>query len=378
MHGAPRAAVETFHGNGGLRVEQGTVHVLAAFDVAPYIDLAECERRVMAGTDRKHIARKRRALEYFEYRPAPLRIAHETEVIQVGRHETVPTADLVVYDFGAISVGYTIPFQGDLTELAALSSEIYDSQLLPQAARHVVEGIIGALGGSTRGFRVADVVEDYVIFHVRAFGQPVTNEQLALDQAEAIARILRAEDGPLSSQEVEDATSHRIAFTSADLAVLDWNATLLYGQDVEDLRTVIEFANVQLLEMRYLDRQLDDALEESYSMVSRRRQLFKPLLHPYRKDARRIARLQVDAAILFERVTNALKVFGEEYLARVYRMTATRLHLAAWDVSAIRKLGTLDSIYMKLSDESAARRLEILEWIIVALIAASIALPLLT
>jgi len=378
MLDAARAPAETSHGDSLLHVEQGTVHVLAAFDVAPYIDLAESERLVMAGTDRKHITRKRRALEYFEYRPAPLRIAHETEAIQVGRHGTLPTVDLVVYDFGAITVAYAIPFQGDLAELAALSAEIYDSQLLPQAARRVVEGIIAALDGSTRGFRVADVVEDYVIFHVREFDRPVTNEQLASDHAEGIARILRAEDGPLSAQEVEDATSHRIAFTSSDLAVLDWNATLLYGHDMEDLRTVIEFANVQLLEMRFLDRQLDDALEESYGMVSRRRQLFKPLLHPYRKDARRIARLQVDAAILFERVTNALKVFGEEYLARVYRMTATRLHLAAWDVSAIRKLGTLDSIYMKLSDESAARRLEILEWIIVALIAASIALPFLT
>ncbi len=206
----------------------------------------------------------------------------------------------------------------------------------------------------------------------------MTNEDLATDQAGGIARILRAEDGPLSAQEVEDATSHRIAFTKSDLAVLDWNATVLYGHDVEDLRTVIEFANVQLLEMRFLDRQLDDALEESYGLVSRRRQVFSSLLRSYRKDARRIARLQVDTAILFERVTNALKVFGEEYLGRIYRLTAQRLQLAAWDVSAIRKLGTLDSIYAKLSDEAAARRLEILEWIIVALIAASIALPFLT
>jgi hypothetical protein len=374
---APPEEVGT-HQSGGLRVEVGAVHVLSAFDVAPYIDLAECERRVMAGTYRQHITRKRRALEYFEYRPAPLRIAQSTDAIDVGRHRTLPTVDVVFYDFGAISVVHTIPFQGDLAELAGLSAEIYDSQLLPQAARQLVEGIIGTLGDSARGFRLADVVEDYVIFHVSEFDRPLTNEDLATDQAGGIARILRAEDGPLSAQEVEDATSHRIAFTKSDLAVLDWNATVLYGHDVEDLRTVIEFANVQLLEMRFLDRQLDDALEESYGLVSRRRQVFSSLLRSYRKDARRIARLQVDTAILFERVTNALKVFGEEYLGRIYRLTAQRLQLAAWDVSAIRKLGTLDSIYAKLSDEAAARRLEILEWIIVALIAASIALPFLT
>jgi hypothetical protein len=126
---APPEEVGT-HQSGGLRVEVGAVHVLSAFDVAPYIDLAECERRVMAGTYRQHITRKRRALEYFEYRPAPLRIAQSTDAIDVGRHRTLPTVDVVFYDFGAISVVHTIPFQGDLAELAGLSAEIYDSQLL--------------------------------------------------------------------------------------------------------------------------------------------------------------------------------------------------------------------------------------------------------
>lgn len=57
------------------------------------------------------------------------------------------------------------------------------------------------------------------------------------------------------------------------------------------------------------------------------------------------------------------------------RSTAQRLQLAAWDGSALRKLATLESIYQKLTDEVAARRLEILEWIIVILIAVSIVLP---
>lgn len=377
MGWAPAAEVEVRQPD-GLRVVRGAVHVLVAFDVAPYIDLAECERRVMADADRQHITGKRRAVEYFAYRPAPLRIAQTSEAVLVGRHLSLPSVDVVFYDFGAISLVHTIPFQGELAELAALSDEIYESQSLSQASRRLVEGMIESLGESARGFRVADVVEDYVIFHIREFDRQVSGDELATGQAQEIARILRAEAGPLSAEEVEDATSCRIAFTGSDLAVLDWNATLLYGTDVEDLRTVIEFANIQLLEMRFLDRQLDDALEESYGLVTRRRQAFASLLQSYRKDARRIARLQVDAAIVFERVTNALKVFGEEYLGRIYRLTAQRLQLAAWDESAIRKLGTLDSIYAKLSDEAAARRLEILEWIIVALIAASIALPFFT
>ena len=85
-------------------------------------------------------------------------------------------------------------------------------------------------------------------------------------------------------------------------------------------------------------------------------------------DLRRIARLQIDSAILFEGVNNALKLLGDVYLSRVYRLAAGRLHLPAWDASIIRKLGTLESIYEKLSDRQANRRMEVLEWIIILLI----------
>jgi len=140
------------------------------------------------------------------------------------------------------------------------------------------------------------------------------------------------------------------------------------------VRTVLEFANVELLEMRFLDQQLDDALDESYETLSRRRYgLWLP--GSSRADLRRVGQLQVDNAILFEGVNNALKLLGDQYLARVYRLVSERFHLAEWDASILRKLQTLESIYQKLADQAANRRTEALEWIIIALIAAEILIP---
>jgi uncharacterized Rmd1/YagE family protein len=85
----------------------------------------------------------------------------------------------------------------------------------------------------------------------------------------------------------------------------------------------------------------------------------------------------VDSAILFERVTNTLKLIGDQYLARVYRLASERFHLAAWDAGIIRKLETLDSIYGKMADRAATRRMEVLEWIIIVLFAISIIISLL-
>jgi hypothetical protein len=94
----------------------------------------------------------------------------------------------------------------------------------------------------------------------------------------------------------------------------------------------------------------------------------------YSADLRRLAELQVDNAIIFEGVNNTLKLLGDQYLARVYALINKRFHLDEWDTSILRKLQTLDSIYDKISDEAGSRRMEILELVIIVLIAFSIVL----
>src|SRR2546427_4287910 len=167
----------------------------------------------------------------------------------------------------------------------------------------------------------------------------------------------------------------RIFFGLDDATFIDTDATLLFDPEADDVRAVIEFANTQLLEMRFLDQQLDDALERAYETLMRRRaRLFG--LGQYRPELRRLARLQLDGAILFEQVTNALKLVGEQYLARVYSLASRRFHLAEWDASITRKLQTIDGIYAKLADRATSRRMELLEWIIIVLIALSIIVSL--
>ncbi len=49
--------------------------------------------------------------------------------------------------------------------------------------------------------------------------------------------------------------------------------------------------------------------------------------------------------------------------------------MAEWDATIIRKLETLDGIYSKISDLVSARRMELMEWIVIVLIAVEIILP---
>src|SRR5581483_10493991 len=90
------------------------------------------------------------------------------------------------------------------------------------------------------------------------------------EHAHTVAQILRAEPRALSQQEVADATSLRLSFGAEDAAFIDTDASLIFDPEGDDLREVLEFANTQLLEMRYLDRQLDEAIDRSYEVLSRR------------------------------------------------------------------------------------------------------------
>jgi hypothetical protein len=357
-----------------LSIAKGTCYSLFAYEVAQAIDLDVAERRLVAEAERQTIKQKRRAPAYFEYRPAPLRVVRPASVQTHAAYCTAPTVEIVLYDFGAVSVSYATPIEGPVAGLPALADELWgNARLLADSRRHVEE-LLRSLGDAAVRPQIGDVVEDYALFHIEALTAQCDAATLWTEHGQTVARILRASLQPLSQQEVTDATALRLSFGPNDAAIIDTEATVLFDPEGEDVRTVLEFANTQLLEMRHLDQQLDDTLEGAYQTL---------LGRPGRTgrgapDLLRLGRLQVDAAILFEQVTNALKLVGEQYLARIYALASRRFHLSEWDAAISRKLQTIDGIYGKMADRAATRRMELLEWIIIVLIALSLVLSVLT
>lgn len=355
-----------------LTINKGTCYAMFAYDIGSSINLEEADRRITAGTERGRLLRhKTRAPQYFEYRPAPLRLMQEGIALTVGSYSSSPTVEVMVYDFGAVTITYRFAIDGPFDGLLELSDALYENESLLAESRTRVEQLVQAIHPAIERPAIAKEVEDYIIFSIEAYA-PVAESPLWLTQENELAHILRGERTPLSDQEIKDATACRISFGQEDSALIDWHSAVLFGQEMDDVRAVLEFANVELLEMRMLDEQLDQALDQGYEALSRKPPLLS-LPGSYDKDTTHIAQLQVDGALLFERVTNTLKLLGDQYLARVYRLVSQRFHLEAWDASILRKLETLESIYGKMSDRAGTRRMELLEWIIIVLITVSIA-----
>lgn len=358
-----------------LTTVQGVCYAIFAYDVGLAIDLEACPRLLATLTPRTSLRPTPRTPQYFAYRPSPLHLTQEVPAIPLGSY-TSTSVDIVLYDFGAISLTYHIPLHGALRQLIALSAVLHDNAPLLHDSRQRVADLLRTLRPAIQRPSIADFVEDYAIFHLTTLTPPCAPEELLTSAAQEVAQMLRVDDQTLSGQEVQDALSHRLAYGLHDVAILDWHAALLCDQDATDVRAVLEFANVELLEMRYLDDQLDHALDQAYNALSPRTGRWGQASRTARANLRQMAQMQVESAMLFEGVNNALKLVGDQYLARLYRLASQRFHLEEWDASIMRKLHTLESIYQKAVDRATEHRMEVLEWIIIVLIAVSIVLPM--
>jgi hypothetical protein len=352
-------------------VNKGTCYAVFAYDIGWSIDLEDVNRRITADKERSRLRNKTKAPHYFEYRPAPLRLMQEGGSLAVGQYHSSPTVEVMVYDFGAVTITYRFILDGPFEGLLELSESLYENESLLRESRQRLEQLVQAIHPSIERPKIAKEVEDYMIFWIESYSSPHPLPFWTCQEKE-LAQVLRGERTPLAEQEIRDATSCRISYGVGDATLIDWHSAAIFGKDMDDVRAVLEFANVELLEMRILDEQLDTALDEGYAALARKPRLL-PLPGSHDKDATYLAQLQVDGALLFERVTNTLKLLGDQYLAHVYRLASQRFHLEAWDASILRKLETLDSIYGKMSDRATTRRMEVLEWIIIILIAVSIA-----
>lgn len=353
---------------------RGTAHVLFARDLGARIDLAAARERLGGPATAATIGRRHSAPAWFEFDPPPLRVATPCAAVAAGAWRSTPEVESVLHDFGALSLGFCVPFDIPLDELPGLACELAASEAFAARADAQAADLSRRLGDALHQARLDPLVEDYLVLHILPReGDPPPAALLAAQRA-LLAGALRLERQPLSAQEVDDALASPVSYAPDDLALVDWNVAIVLDHDASAARAVLEFANVQLLEMRFLDRRLDESLDRSWELLLARR-LADRLRGPG-PAMERVARLQVDAALLHERVTNALKLLGDQYLARLWAQASRRLRLPDWNTGILHKLETLDRIHGQLADRAATLRLEALEWIVIALIALSIVLAL--
>jgi hypothetical protein len=353
----------------------GTCHVYQALDLGFAIDLTRAEQILAADQIQQNFKKPRRAPEAQQLQRHSSRVSQSGFPVEVGQFRTDGPVEIVIWEFGAATIGYQIPIDAELSALVGLSDQLWDNADLVRDARQRGEQLLNAIRPAVDKPLLGDRIEDYVVFELRLpEGQQVS--ELWTSQAGTTASILRAEPGGLSEEEIADAVGMRCAYVRDEVVLIDWFAALLVGDDMEDERLVLELTIAELLELRNIDEQLDRGVDEAYEVLTRKRS-WAASFSTRADDLGQISQLQADAAVLFEGVDNALKLLGDQYLARLYRVASERFHLPQWDTAIERKLKVLDGIYEKLSSRAASRRFELLEIVIIVLITISTVMPFL-
>jgi hypothetical protein len=274
-----------------------------------------------------------------------------------------------LHDFGALSIVFSMPFDKvDGDALPLLTAELTARGALELEARTVLADVLPRITAAiARPNRDGvDLVEDYYVLQVSRFEPPLDAPALLDGFRDLLARTLHCEPARLSASETDDVLRTAVTYTPQDLVVTDWNVALVYDTEYQDVLNVLELLNVQLLELRYLDRMLDTRIARLYEHVARRRRLLS--LTPAMLRVRELSELRLDTATLRERMINALKLIGDLYLTKIYTRTADRLHLAEWQRSIDGKLEVIQNVADVFATRASTARAELLELTIVLLI----------
>jgi hypothetical protein len=341
----------------------GQVTAFFLFDVAEGADLSAVRRLLGASAESPRLTVKPAVPAYVKYQDPPVQVDADTLGAQ-------PPAGLQarfkVYDYGVFSLSLSRPFRGTWAELHALAQTTTSAALEADADRlcqHAVDRLRPALQTARDEY----LSEDYFVYAITSVDGAPSGDALLAAHGDDIARLLRGETEPLSTQERDEVLRHRLSYLAGDLVVPSWNGAFVYDTEagLPGALEILEFANSQLLQFRYYDHRLDRELTRIYAQLQVTRWYEPWFGRRYTAAARELHALFIDVNELTDRTENALKLVGDVYAARLLGLAAARLGLGAWKDAVRDKLKTLDDIYRFAVDQTAMDRGEILEAAIV-------------
>jgi len=272
-----------------------------------------------------------------------------------------------VYEVGVISVILRVAVAGDtLAEFAPFHTPtLDDGRLLDALAREQCEEVQRRLADSLVSANSETEPEAYTVFCLTHLGKARdTNKWLAERSREVAGLLTETPCERLSESQVSEVLRLKRSFENTDLVVIDWDAALIVDLDgyAEDVLFVLELANLQLEEFRWMDSSLDRYLERAYVDLGRRRWWRFGYMGSVLETLRR---LRVDLTKLADEVTHTTKFIGDWHLARVYVLARERFHLDQWRASVEQRLAELDRLYTLTRGDVYERRMLWLEVIIV-------------
>ena len=349
----------------------GVLHVNVAFDWGEEIDLEQAQR--LAPATYHVLPRRSRTPPSIAYRPRPLRFRLMPVTLDLPGAGALPAEiEATVFDFGGVALRLQIPFSLSAAALSTLAGDLADAAPLVAAARAAALPLFETLRPAIDRPRWSELTEEYLVFQFPPSSLACSAGELLRQRAAWLAGLLKLEDEPLGEEEIEHSLKLRITYGPHDLFLPEWSAAVLIDDDCGETLETIAFANLQLLEFRLIDERLDDELAAAYRLIHPLVRSWLPVWRSQARSLRVVGDMKIEAHAVFERTNNVLKLIGDQYLSRLYRLLGARFHLDDWSASIERSLSVAEGVYQVVAQQSATHRTEALEVIVIVLIASEI------
>lgn len=357
-----------------MEIVTGALRAFFLYDVADTIDLPSLRTVGGEGLAPADLPlRTHTSPAYLEFPTPPLTARLQDAALGEFRVER----RVKFFDYGVVSIRIAVPFTGDLPSFAAFAKGLRADPALPALAARTLEEVLSEVGDAMHERHKA-LVEDYFVARIEGLREAATAEQLLRDERSNIAALVLGELGTFSEAEIDEALRQRFSFYADDLTVIQWDSAFVYDrrESADAIEDILEFANSQLVELRTYDSLLDRELDVIYAANPGKTP--SPLGRGAAEQAASLRYLIVDVLELTDRASNALKIIGDAYYARIYRAAAQRLALDVWQRQIDRKLESIRDMYQFANDQARAGRDVFLEIVVIVLFVVEIAIGVLT
>ncbi|MEM4215401.1 MAG: hypothetical protein QW484_03520 [Candidatus Pacearchaeota archaeon] len=351
-----------------LKIEEGTIMSYWCFDVGNEIKIEEIEKVLGKKTEKVLLTYERLTPEYVQYKTPPLFLRMGKEKIN-GKDWDV---DIKIYDFGVIIVRPWIAVKGTTKEITKFLtfSEVELKKKVFSILYKILEEIKNQIEKPV--IEVEKNFSNYNIFFIQKFERIWKPQELIKRFSEDIAHLIRYENKKLSENEVKDIMKNPLSYYSDDLTIIDFYSSLVYDpRRSYDVPDVLEYAIIELTELRTYDNFLDEVLETTYDELNKKRFFAGGSI------INKLSQIKLEVSEVKEKVENFIKLIDDSYLGKIYVAASNKFYLEKWKSSVKEKLELLDNLYTKSWERLQTRRMVVFEAAIVILFILDIMLILL-
>ena len=281
-------------------------------------------------------------------------------------------ASVHYHESGVIGVICSMNYSLSWEELVHKTSRWVSAQQVERYAENCLDTAVKKSHAAFSNPYEKRLREDYCVIHLNPLqgpDGPMPAVDLIAQFGPQITQLIRTENALLSADERAEVLRGAISYYPCDLLVAGWNASLVYdtSEGAAPTLRLLEYTNVQLLELRHYDDLLSQVLAQAYQSLQEGRGSF--LRHwTLARDAKRLNTILVEVRELTERLDNSVKFLSDMYASRLYRLAAARIGVPDYRKLIEDKLAAASQAYSFMIDQFHTSRSFALEMLVVIIL----------